>query len=109
MSVEDTNREMSIEDTETESSLKSEFDNDLFLRIKGDKNLQTGVKKFVNCYRSLLCGPAPSAALATAFHYFGRNYSKEYFLLYLYPNRCPMGFKEAYSSEKTKPRRPERK
>ena len=46
MSVEDTNREMSIEDTETESSLKSEFDNitnDLFLRIKGDKNLQTGV------------------------------------------------------------------
>ena len=81
--ADSTNREMSIEYTETESSLKSEFHNitnDLFL---GDKNLQTGVKKFVNCYRSLLCGPAPSAALATAFHYFGRNYSKEYILLYL--------------------------
>ena len=60
--------------------LKSEFENitdDLFQRIKGDHNLQTGLKRFVGSYKSFLCGPAPYTTLATAFHHFGRNYSKQ--------------------------------
>jgi hypothetical protein len=58
------------------TELKSVMD-DLLLRAEeGDENLQKGLRKFITAYNRLICGPAPSAAVASALHHFGRNYSK---------------------------------
>ena len=72
-------KEIGVEDTETQVCLKTEFEDITDDYYNGSKEIKTyrGLKKCIYAYRSLLCGPAPSAALATALYHFGRNYSKQ--------------------------------
>lgn len=48
--------------------------NDLIFRVEqGDIKFKKGVQKFISTYKQFLSGPAPTATLSSALHYFGKN------------------------------------